>query len=188
MIQRTTKGFTLIELLVVIAIIGVLSSVVLASLNTARIRARDAQRVTTVRQIQSALELFYLTNGRYPGGSDVGMNAFNIAPHDGVACGYNNYWCGFETVLRPYIPALPRDTAGAFSGGGRYVYKSNPLRPDLYGLGVSMEGTNSAAANDGGDSAILFEVGPLVSYCKKYSGSSALWYNWDGNNLCQGGN
>jgi prepilin-type N-terminal cleavage/methylation domain-containing protein len=51
------KGFTLIELLVVIAIIGILSSVVLASLNTARRKARDARRVSDVKNLQLALEL-----------------------------------------------------------------------------------------------------------------------------------
>jgi prepilin-type N-terminal cleavage/methylation domain-containing protein len=51
------KGFTLIELLVVIAIIGILSSVVLASLNTARRKARDARRVSDIKNLQLALEL-----------------------------------------------------------------------------------------------------------------------------------
>ena len=52
-------GFTLIELLVVIAIIGVLASIVLASLNNARRKSRDARRVTDVKQLQLALELYF---------------------------------------------------------------------------------------------------------------------------------
>src|SRR3989344_567519 len=52
------SGFTLIELLVVIAIIGMLSSVVMASLNTARQKGRDARRLTDLRAIQTALELY----------------------------------------------------------------------------------------------------------------------------------
>lgn len=63
---KTNKGFTLIELLVVIAIIGLLSSVVLASLNSARTKARDARRVADIKQMQTALELYYDTNKRYP--------------------------------------------------------------------------------------------------------------------------
>lgn len=56
---KNKKGFTLIELLVVIAIIGVLASIVLASLNNARRKSRDARRITDVKQLQLALELYF---------------------------------------------------------------------------------------------------------------------------------
>lgn len=62
----TKRGFTLIELLVVIAIIGLLSSVILASLTTARRKARDARRISDMKQIQTALELYFDANGSYP--------------------------------------------------------------------------------------------------------------------------
>ena len=65
-IRRTSRGFTLIELLVVIAIIGILSSIVLASLNTARIKSRDARRVSDLKQLQIALQLYYDANASFP--------------------------------------------------------------------------------------------------------------------------
>lgn len=59
-------GFTLIELLVVMAIIGILSAVVLTSLNGARQKGRDARRISDVKQIQLSLELYYDSTGAYP--------------------------------------------------------------------------------------------------------------------------
>ena len=60
------KGFTLIELLVVISIIGVLATFVLNSLGDARSRARDAKRISELKQLEVALALYYADNGSYP--------------------------------------------------------------------------------------------------------------------------
>jgi prepilin-type N-terminal cleavage/methylation domain-containing protein len=56
---KKQKGFTLIELLVVIAIIGILATIVLVSLNTARTKARNARRQSDMRQIGLAMEMYY---------------------------------------------------------------------------------------------------------------------------------
>ncbi|PIR85247.1 hypothetical protein COU15_01765 [Candidatus Kaiserbacteria bacterium CG10_big_fil_rev_8_21_14_0_10_45_20] len=63
---KQKRGFTLIELLVVIAIIGVLSSVVLASLSSARTKARDAKRLSDMQQMRTALELYHISFSMYP--------------------------------------------------------------------------------------------------------------------------
>jgi prepilin-type N-terminal cleavage/methylation domain-containing protein len=64
--RQKQKAFTLIELLVVIAIIGLLASIVLIGLNTARAQSRDAKRAADANQISAALELYYSDNGHYP--------------------------------------------------------------------------------------------------------------------------
>lgn len=72
-LKHTRRGFTLIELLIVIAIIGVLSSVILASLTFARQKSRDGKRIAEVTQMVRALELFYDTNQRYPSTTPAGF-------------------------------------------------------------------------------------------------------------------
>lgn len=60
------RGFTLIELLVVIAIIGLLSTLAVVALNNARQKSRDAKRVSDVKQVSTALELYFADNNGYP--------------------------------------------------------------------------------------------------------------------------
>jgi general secretion pathway protein G len=63
---KKNSGFTLIELLVVIAIIGILSTLAVVALNSARQKSRDAKRVADVKQIQTALELYFADQSLYP--------------------------------------------------------------------------------------------------------------------------
>lgn len=63
---KKVKGFTLIELLVVIAIIALLSTLGVVALNNARQKSRDAKRVADVKQIQTALELYFADQNAYP--------------------------------------------------------------------------------------------------------------------------
>jgi prepilin-type N-terminal cleavage/methylation domain-containing protein len=104
------KGFTLIELLVVIAIIGILSSVVLASLNTARTKSRDAKRISDIKQLQLALEFYYDKYSSYPAASDLDSSTLvsdgfiASIPHDpqGTAVDYKYAAFGSGTACTSY--------------------------------------------------------------------------------------
>ncbi len=120
-------GFTLIELLVVIAIIGLLSSIVLVSLNTAREKGYDAQRVANLRSIQTALELYASDhNGMYPvSGSSGGCWSPNW---DGqVSCAGSMAPDAVIPGLVPtYLPSFPTDPEISVSGNTcDYLYNSN---------------------------------------------------------------
>ena len=72
--KKYTQGFTLIELLVVIAIIGILSSVVLVSLNTARNKAKDARVIASVQQMRTLFETAYNGVGYPVNGANAACN------------------------------------------------------------------------------------------------------------------
>jgi len=80
--DMTNRGFTLIELLVVVAIIGILSSVVFASLNTARGKARDAVRLSDMHTLQNALALYMSNNGTYPNSNYLGCGGWETTGSD----------------------------------------------------------------------------------------------------------
>lgn len=77
--MKSSKGFTLIELLVVIAIIGILSSVVLASLNTARAKGSNAAIKSQLAAIRPQAEIYYDTYGNYGSSTVVTTQAMTSA-------------------------------------------------------------------------------------------------------------
>lgn len=120
--MKKIKGFTLIELLVVIAIIGILSSVVLASLNSARTKSRDARRISDVKQLQLALELYFDDNSGYP-----------------VAANY----AALDLVAGGYIASMPADP----TSGATYEYEA--AGATSYCLGTNIEGNPPAGSTQG---------------------------------------
>lgn len=141
---KGSRGFTLIELLVVIAIIGILASIVLASLNTARRKSRDARRVADIKQIQLALELYFDAVGEYPDASS------SLAP--------------------TYIPAVPKDPAGTnpaypYDNYDDATTKTSCLVADAgaclsYQLGALLEEVTNPALDGDQDSDTVVDAGP----------------------------
>lgn len=117
------KGFTLIELLVVIAIIGLLASTILVGMGNARIRARDARRLSDIQQVKSGLDIHYSLGSGYPATVD-----WNSAQSGSIylACS------GQNSVKPPQDPSLAQVytyTQGgtATSGCGTSVYSDYKL-------------------------------------------------------------
>jgi len=196
--ERKTKnhkfltGFTLIELLVVIAVIGLLATIISVSVNSARTKSRDAQRIADLKQIQTALEMYYDTYNYYP----KIYNAYTSSAAGG--CGYR--WCTLETALSPYLSKLPRDPLGN-QNNYRFFYDANSGdNYQTYGLMVRMEHSSNfgLVASDGGyydptttaTTGGNYEVGQQPAYCMgnaAYTGTNKNWW-WSGTNVCVGGN
>lgn len=121
-------GFSLVEILVVIAIIGILIPVLYANFSDGREQSRDAERQTTLRTLQSAIELYKNEHGRYPERCPNGAG-WSGQPGTSYECtsGSNEYILGNSGEGRPfseYVQRLPQDRVlnGANSG---YVYTVN---------------------------------------------------------------
>ena len=87
------RGFTLIELLVVVAIIGILATVVLASLGQARERAKQKKFIATISSMRTSLEQFHLDQGVYP-------SSFEYYPDDPNLDGGRD---AFTIQMNPYF-------------------------------------------------------------------------------------
>lgn len=109
------KGFTLIELLVVIAIIALLSSVVLAALSSARTKARDARRISDIRQIQRAIDLYaddhgglYPTSANFVTVADSGTTT-SFGFKRITSSSLSTWDTDLLPLLAPYFSKMPKD-------------------------------------------------------------------------------
>jgi len=106
--MKQRKGFTLVELLVVIAIIGLISTLAFVSLNSTRARARDAVRLSDVDSIQTALELYYSENDKYPSGTGcISQYQFRKLAKVCISSNGSDDWISDMEDIMPKIPNDP---------------------------------------------------------------------------------
>lgn len=126
------KGFTMIELIVAFAIIGILVTIVYASVGESRKKARDVQRVSDLQQVQLALRLYKDVHGFYPGFQNDGSGTF--VPTGEYDSGVSiNALASAGGPLAPYFSAALGDPLG-----GEYYYATNI---DCGGLSVIIVAT-----------------------------------------------
>jgi prepilin-type N-terminal cleavage/methylation domain-containing protein len=148
------KGFTLIELLVVIAIIGILAGMVLVSMSGARSKARDARRLSDMRQLVSAQEMYYGEHDEY----------------------YTS--ATYPTAIGTYLSATPSDPSGTTTP---YETIDNTGNADMFCYYATLENENTTAngctgaggcpyytASEGGNfykTAVPGDLGPAAGDC-----------------------
>lgn len=124
--NRFVRGFTLIEMLVVVSIIGILAVLVSANLNSARSRARDAERKSDLKNIATALRLYYNDNGSYPA-----SNYFDAL--------WGEPWTVNTTT---YMNTFPKDPLSS------QTYKYENVDSDSFTLSACLENASDASGQN----------------------------------------
>lgn len=155
------EAFTLIELLVVIAIIGILSTLVIITLNNSRSSARDAKRVSDIKAMANALELYYANNNQYPLSLTIGepleandiiyMNSLpaNPLPRNEGGCPDQEYDYQSNGSSYAITTCLATDS-GSLSSGGIIISPNRGLKnsgPRIAATAVSSFGSNASLHN-----------------------------------------
>lgn len=151
------KGFTLIELLVVIAIIGLLSSVVMTSLNTARIKSRDTRRKADIKQLEIALEFNYDKYGSYTQPENLCSDtSYGAIGSCGGAGGTGNWDANSDLrdlVTDSFLSALPVDPVN----NATYQYQYEPWNAGEDGYTKAGQAYNLCATLEAGGSFCIYK-------------------------------
>ena len=131
--KNRNTGFTLIELLVVISLIGLLSSVVFASVSSARLKALQLQKFLEIRAYISAVKTYAIDNGSFPIQNQVSGTC--LGRKDGETCPILNPNTGetlFYNIIKPYISSMPRGSDnmtfyGVDLSGYKYACSDFPI-------------------------------------------------------------
>lgn len=127
--KTNKRGFTLIELLVVVAIIGILASVVMVSLGSARSKARDARRISDMQNLKTGLELYFASYNRYPASFEMGSSGAG----------------GVKFMVPEFMPSMPVDplTGASYSYTGLKLSATSADTCLKYHLGATLENADA---------------------------------------------
>lgn len=163
MLKKSSKGFTLVELLVVIAIIGILATLATVSLNSARSKARDAKRISDLKQMATAMELWNTDNNTYVKACNSTSESAGLITSD-VTSG-----C---TVANPYITwSAIKDPSGSTTacapGSGApcaYTLGTGGITSNAYKICTYLENANSGIGLGAAGVACITQTGWVVGF------------------------
>lgn len=192
------RGFTIAELIVIVGVISILASITIGSMTNVRAKGRDATRLSDLKKLQVALELYYDENREFPqyNAARTGWDGDANAPIEcspSVFTFTNNgttdqRWCDLMTDLEPYLTAPLMEPSGIEGVNGaqyRYYYDAPTSNTNVYGAMIRLEhASNYGKANtDGGyyptaghsqATGAYYEVGFTPEFCQgKYNAADA---------------
>lgn len=113
--KKSISGFTIVELLIVIVVIAILAAISVVAYTGIQNRARDSQRMTGMKSIERALELYRVDNGSYPTCSNSvyvpGITAVSACNMSSIA----------SSLVPTYLPSLPTDPINSGNDVFRYA-------------------------------------------------------------------
>ncbi len=125
------KGFTLIELLVVVAIIALLAATILASLGSARTKAKNTKITSELSSFRAQMELFYNSNGFSYVGSGVTTN---------TSCGTDSFNTGIDNA-KNLVQGIANDITG---NPTNYYYMACAANPTSWAVSADLSQTQNA--------------------------------------------
>jgi prepilin-type N-terminal cleavage/methylation domain-containing protein len=173
--MRNNKGFTLIELLLCIMIIGVMSVILLYTLNpSAQIaKAQDSQRETDLRQITTALEMYYNDNNNYPP-----LGTFN----------FGQPWLQDNQTQAVYYMKMVPDDPSCPSCSHYFYQTDGTLAPQWYVLFAKLSRNSSSSSTDCMQRIIAKDTGGCMApppgfqynYCISKGEIDCTKFSWPG--------
>jgi len=152
-LTKRLRGFTLIELLVVIGIIGLLAGIVFVALGPVRAKARDAQRMADLTQVQLMLSIYEIDKNSYP----LSTQEYEIEDH-----AWGSYWDGYGTV--PTDPLSSQTYAYVSDGSSFQLYAKFEKEPVKAAFACEACGPDSeynGGLASSGSTLLAFETPPL---------------------------